>query len=74
MGKGLADDIPQGEAAGDEFRTAPLWGVGQRIFFLHDGRTADLLQAIQAHDSPQSEAKDVIGAFIDCPSRTSKRF
>lgn len=63
MGKGLADDIPQGEAAGDEFRTAPLWGVGQRIFFLHDGRTADLLQAIQAHDSPKSEASGVISKF-----------
>jgi CxxC motif-containing protein (DUF1111 family) len=67
MGKGLADDIPQGEAAGDEFRTAPLWGVGQRIFFLHDGRTADLLQAIQAHDSPQSEARGVISGFNRLP-------
>lgn len=52
MGKGLADDITQGAATGDMFRTAPLWGVGQRIFFLHDGRTDDLLQAIAAHESP----------------------
>src|SRR5881392_1545140 len=51
MGPGLADDILQGEAGGDEFRTAPLWGLGQRIFFLHDGRTNDLRQAIQAHKS-----------------------
>ena len=43
-------------SAGDEFRTAPLWGLGQRIFFLHDGRTTDLLQAIQAHSSAGSEA------------------
>ena len=42
MGPGLADDVQQGQAAGDEFRTAPLWGLGQRIFFLHDGRTTDL--------------------------------
>ncbi len=49
MGPKLADNILQGAAAGDEFRTAPLWGLGQRIFFLHDGRTSDLLQAIQAH-------------------------
>jgi CxxC motif-containing protein (DUF1111 family) len=34
------------------FRTTPLWGVGQRMFFLHDGRTNDLLQAIAAHASP----------------------
>jgi CxxC motif-containing protein (DUF1111 family) len=51
MGPGLADNIQQGAAAGDEFRTAPLWGLGQRIFFLHDGRTSDLVQAIQAHSS-----------------------
>jgi CxxC motif-containing protein (DUF1111 family) len=37
-----------------EFRTAPLWGLGQRIFLLHDGRTKDLVAAIQAHKSPAS--------------------
>jgi CxxC motif-containing protein (DUF1111 family) len=51
MGPGLADDIFQGGAGGDEFRTAPLWGLGQRIFFLHDGRTTDLIEAIRAHRS-----------------------
>jgi len=49
MGPALADHISQASAGGDEFRTAPLWGLGQRIFFLHDGRTSDLLVAIQAH-------------------------
>jgi len=49
MGSGLADHISQGLAGGDEFRTAPLWGVGQRIFFLHDGRTSNPLVAIEAH-------------------------
>jgi CxxC motif-containing protein (DUF1111 family) len=52
MGSNLADGVNQGAAGPDEFRTAPLWGVGQRLFFLHDGRTSDLLQAIQAHFSP----------------------
>jgi CxxC motif-containing protein (DUF1111 family) len=51
MGSGLADGITQGAAGPDQFRTAPLWGVGQRLFFLHDGRTADLLQAINEHAS-----------------------
>ena len=51
MGPVLADNILQGAAAGDEFRTAPLWGLGERIFFLHDGRTSDLVQAIQDHAS-----------------------
>jgi CxxC motif-containing protein (DUF1111 family) len=63
MGWGLADRISQGAAGPDEFRTAPLWGVGQRLFFLHDGRTADLMQAIAAHAGPQSEANRVISKF-----------
>jgi len=70
MGPGLADDILQGNARGDEFRTAPLWGLGQRIFFLHDGRTNDLKEAILAHRSPASsrfsasEANQVIGRYL----------
>src|SRR5439155_25490445 len=73
MGPGLADGISQGDARGDEFRTAPLWGLGQRIFFLHDGRTRDLRAAIQAHASPgdlrtpPSEANLVIAQFNQLP-------
>ena len=52
----LADNVSQGGAGGDQFRTAPLWGLGQRIFFLHDGRTANLITAINAHNSNGSEA------------------
>jgi CxxC motif-containing protein (DUF1111 family) len=63
MGTGLADGIQQGDARGDDWRTAPLWGLGQRLFFLHDGRTSDLTQAIQAHASQNSEANGVIAGF-----------
>jgi CxxC motif-containing protein (DUF1111 family) len=63
MGSGLADGITQGGAGPDEFRSAPLWGVGQRIFFLHDGRTSDLVRAIEAHASDGSEANTVIRQF-----------
>jgi CxxC motif-containing protein (DUF1111 family) len=69
MGPRLADDIVQAQAGPDEFRTAPLWGLGQRIFFLHDGRTSNLLAAIQAHKSaaserfPASEANAVVDLF-----------
>jgi CxxC motif-containing protein (DUF1111 family) len=63
MGWGLADRISQGAAGPDEFRTAPLWGIGQRLFFLHDGRTSDLLQAIRAHRGPGSEANAVVNQF-----------
>jgi CxxC motif-containing protein (DUF1111 family) len=59
MGTGLADNVSQGGAGGDQFRTAPLWGLGQRIFFLHDGRTTDLVRVIQAHQSSGSEASQV---------------
>jgi cytochrome c peroxidase len=51
MGSTLADGITQGLAGPDQFRTAPLWGLGQRLFFLHDGRTSDLTEAILAHGS-----------------------
>jgi CxxC motif-containing protein (DUF1111 family) len=63
MGRGLADGITQGGAGPDEFRTAPLWGVGQRVFFLHDGRTSNLVEAIAAHRSRESEANKVIDRF-----------
>jgi hypothetical protein len=74
MGPGLADDIIQGQAGPDEFRTQPLWGVGQRLFFLHDGRTRNLLQAIYAHRSPASsqfpasEANAVVNNFQNLPT------
>jgi CxxC motif-containing protein (DUF1111 family) len=63
MGAGLADGVRQGNAQGDDWRTAPLWGVGQRLFFLHDGRTSDLTEAIQAHASQNSEANGVVAGF-----------
>ena len=63
MGQGLADGVTQGSAGPDEFRTAPLWGVGQRVFFLHDGRTSNLVEAIEDHRSPGSEANKVIDNF-----------
>jgi CxxC motif-containing protein (DUF1111 family) len=69
MGPGLADQISQGNAAGDQFRSAPLWGLGQRLFFLHDGRETDLLRVIADHASnansqfQASEANQVIQNF-----------
>ena len=78
MGFRLADNLTQGAAKGDMFRTTPLWGVGQRKFFMHDGRTDNLLVAIRELVSPAgcndkvggpkagypaSEANAVIGRF-----------
>lgn len=67
MGRGLADGIQQGQASGREWRSAPLWGLGQRLFFLHDGRTADLREAIAEHASEGSEANGVVRRFFTLP-------
>jgi CxxC motif-containing protein (DUF1111 family) len=67
MGATLADGVSQGGAGPDEFRTAPLWGVGQRLFFLHDGRTADLGEAIEAHASNGRSCVGPTTAISDAP-------
>jgi CxxC motif-containing protein (DUF1111 family) len=63
MGTGFADNVSQGNAGGDQFRTAPLWGLGQRIFLDHDGRDLNLNATIQNHSSNGSEANTVIANF-----------
>ncbi|HTC43716.1 MAG TPA: di-heme oxidoredictase family protein [Steroidobacteraceae bacterium] len=63
MGAGLADGITQGAAGPDEYRTAPLWGLGQRVYFLHDGRTSNLIQAIKDHAGQGSEANQVVANY-----------
>jgi len=63
MGPGLADGVSQGQAGPREFRTAPLWGLGQRIFFLHDGRTSDLVRAIQEHKSGDAFHRNASEAY-----------
>ncbi len=67
MGSDLLDGVLQGGAGPDEFRTAPLWGVGQRLFFLHDGRTSNLLTAILVHadDSGQCNSTEFSASFLD---------
>ncbi|MGA2127222.1 MAG: di-heme oxidoredictase family protein [Xanthobacteraceae bacterium] len=68
MGTGLQDQISQGVANGQQFRTAPLWGLGQRLFFLHDGRDNDLLEVIGDHQSPGSEANQTVTNFNNLSS------
>ncbi len=60
MGPGLADNIPQGQATGSQWRTTPLWGLSFRTVYLHDGRTTNLTKAITMHGG---EATQVINAF-----------
>lgn len=72
MGANLADNIIQGAAGPDMFRTTPLWGVGQRIFFLHDGRTQNLLEAIEAHYSSPAPANAATKMPALGPSEANK--
>ena len=58
MGSGLADGVSQGGAGPDQFRTAPLWGLGQRLFFLHDGSVDNIVEAINAHGGEASRVRD----------------
>jgi len=63
MGTGLADGLSQGAAGPQDFRTSALWGIGQRLFLLHDGRATDLNDAIQAHKSAGSEGNTTVDNF-----------
>jgi CxxC motif-containing protein (DUF1111 family) len=64
MGEGLADQRPEGEASGREWRTPPLWGIGLteevsgHTFFLHDGRARNLTEAILWHGGEAEAARE----------------
>jgi CxxC motif-containing protein (DUF1111 family) len=58
MGAKLADGLPQSGSSGGEWRTTPLWGLRLKKFYLHDGRTSDLEQAILAHGGQAKESAD----------------
>jgi CxxC motif-containing protein (DUF1111 family) len=69
MGDGLADNRPEGDADGTEWRTAPLWGIGLtetvsgHTYFLHDGRARNLLEAILWHGGEAQSARDRVAAM-----------
>jgi CxxC motif-containing protein (DUF1111 family) len=69
MGEGLADNRPEGDADGSEWRTAPLWGIGLtetvsgHTYFLHDGRARNLLEAILWHGGEAQSARDRVAAM-----------
>lgn len=69
MGKGLADNRPEGMADGQEWRTAPLWGIGLtqlvsgHTFFLHDGRARNLEEAVLWHGGEAQAARDAYTAL-----------
>lgn len=56
MGRALDDRVVQGSAAGPDWRTTPLWGLGDRTRFLHDGRARSIEAAILAHGGEAQRA------------------
>ena len=58
LGEELSDGVPDGDASGREWRTAPLWGLGRRLWFLHDGRAADLRTAVELHNGEAKASRD----------------
>ncbi len=72
MGQGLADDRPDHQASGREWRTAPLWGIGlvhdvsRHDRLLHDGRARGVKEAILWHDGEAKSAKE---EFIKLPKK-----
>lgn len=75
MGPDLADDRPDGDATGREWRTPPLWGIGLvetvngHTRFLHDGRARNMLEAILWHGGEAEAARE---DFADLPERDRK--
>ncbi len=71
MGDGLADNRPDGQADGREWRTAPLWGLrvtrgflNGQLFLLHDGRARSVADAITAHGGEATASRD---AYLALP-------
>ncbi|MYM84307.1 c-type cytochrome [Duganella sp. FT50W] len=66
MGDGLADKFAEGQAKGNMWRTAPLWGIGYtekvmgnsaKVGYLHDGRARSLTEAIMWHDGEATKSR-----------------
>jgi CxxC motif-containing protein (DUF1111 family) len=66
MGPGLADSYVEGLAAGNLWRTSPLWGIGYtdramgtagKVGYLHDGRARTLTEAVMWHGGEGERAR-----------------
>jgi len=63
MGSVLADQMKQGSAKGNEWRTMPLWSLRERGKFLHDGRATSVSDAISAHGGQAQMSRDNFGGL-----------
>ncbi|HEY0298248.1 MAG TPA: di-heme oxidoredictase family protein, partial [Arachidicoccus sp.] len=66
MGTDLADNRPDYQASGTEWRTPPLWGTGlasivnnnNGLFLMHDGRARTIEEAILWHGGEAQKSKE----------------
>ena len=76
MGDALADNRPDGNATGREWRTTPLWGLrlmrrflNGDAFLLHDGRARTVEEAIMLHGGEATRSRDLFAAASDAARR-----
>lgn len=80
MGEGLADGRDEHLATGDEWRTAPLWGIGLlatvsgEVRLLHDGRARSIEEAILWHGGEGQTSKDRFVALSETERRALLTF
>lgn len=80
MGRDLADDRPDFEANGTEWRTPPLWGIGlletvnQHEFLLHDGRARGFAEAILWHGGEANSAREAFRSMSEDERAALLRF
>jgi CxxC motif-containing protein (DUF1111 family) len=71
LGDELADNRPEFDADGKEWRTSPLWGIGLttnvngHTNFLHDGRARNFTEAILWHGGEGAASRE---AFRNVPA------
>src|SRR5687768_16689778 len=70
MGDALADNRPDGQASGREWRTTPLWGLrllrqflNGDALLLHDGRARTIEEAVLLHGGEAKRARDALAAL-----------
>lgn len=76
LGEDLSDNRPTWNAEGNEWRTAPLWGVGLypevsgHQFLMHDGRARGVEEAILWHGGEGAAAREM-WASLDAEDRAA---
>jgi CxxC motif-containing protein (DUF1111 family) len=71
---GTGDGIVQGDAQGNEFRTAPLWLERGSFPYLHDGRARTVAEAIEAHQGQALDARNAYDALSAIEQKALLRF